>query len=531
VNEQEWLDFTWKEYKSGLSLKVAPIINGKREWFEGEKEFINKLQTINAFNGEIQLLKDTAPSDRTKELVEEILKEVPNKVQEMKDQTLNTDLEFAFYKDKNRGRAIELLAKRILEYHIITLKDTDEILIFNVKTGLYEKGGETFIANKTQWIMEKFGFGDRVNNGFVSEVIGYIKRSSYTDRHKFEAPPYLIPLDNYVMDIRPDGNGLMCYNPSLHFTSKLPIKYNPNAKCPKFDAFLSEVISNEDYATIWELIGYLFYRDYPIQRTIMFVGSGSNGKSTLIRVLERLIGSKNISYLSLHRLETDKFALSNLYEKYANFFADLSSEELKSTATFKMLTGGDTLTGEQKFKEPFFFKNYAKMVFSCNQIPTSKDDTDAYFRRWIIVSFPNKFDEGTTANPNILDEITTEEELSGILNKAIMYLNQLLKNGRFSGNYDLISMRERYQRLSDSVASFCMDNIMYSTQGYIGKKTIYKEYLNYCGKTHSPSVSEKTFFIRLYKQYNLEEQKKETLNGRERVLVGIRFKTEDEKDE
>jgi putative DNA primase/helicase len=110
-----------------------------------------------------------------------------------------------------------------------------------------------------------------------------------------------------------------------------------------------------------------------------------------------------------------------LYGKLANIYADLPAIALKETGIFKMLTGGDTISGEHKFKPRFYFKNYAKLIFSCNQIPQTPDDSDAFYRRWIIVNFPHQFldadqntDKNLVADKNLLAKLTTTSELRHI---------------------------------------------------------------------------------------------------------------------
>src|SRR5207302_7003645 len=109
-------------------------------------------------------------------------------------------------------------------------------------------------------------------------------------------------------------------------------------------------------------------------------------------------------------------------------YADLPDNILKSAGTFKMLTGGDSIMAERKFGHPFLFKNYAKLMFSCNKVPEVQEDSDAFFRRWIIITFPNKF-EGANDDRDMLSKLTTPEELSGIFNWALKGLKRLQQQG------------------------------------------------------------------------------------------------------
>jgi phage/plasmid-associated DNA primase len=76
----------------------------------------------------------------------------------------------------------------------------------------------------------------------------------------------------------------------------------------------------------------------------------------------------------------------------ANVDADVSYDTIFSnTGVLKKLIGNDLHTGESKYKKPFKSRNYVKLFFSCNKIPETEDDTDAFFRRIFIINFTQQF--------------------------------------------------------------------------------------------------------------------------------------------
>lgn len=104
-----------------------------------------------------------------------------------------------------------------------------------------------------------------------------------------------------------------------------------------------------------------------------------------------------------------------------NTFADLKWEKLNDTAPFKMLVSGDSIRAERKYDMPFSFENYAKLIFSCNNIPQSEDEEYAYFKRWLIFHFDNVF-TGEERDTKLFDRISTSEEYSGALNLVLISL-------------------------------------------------------------------------------------------------------------
>jgi len=256
----------------------------------------------------------------------------------------------------------------------------------------------------------------------------------------------------------------------------------------------------------------------------MLVGSGANGKSTFIKLLKKFLGEKNCVAISLQQLTEDRFIKADLFGKLANLYADLSSNALKETGVFKILTGEDLVTADRKFKNPFTFYNYAKLIFSCNYAPRSPDDSDAYYRRWIVINFPNQFlPQLGNEKTNILDELITDEELSGLLNKAIIALKNLLTRGKFTGQKTIQEIREEYIRISDSVGAFVIDMIEIDSNEFIEKKKLYSIYCEYCIKNKYPAVAENTFHKRLQKHIKVEDYRINILGKRSMCWKGIKI--------
>ena len=83
------------------------------------------------------------------------------------------------------------------------------------------------------------------------------------------------------------------------------------------------------------------------------------------------------------------------------------------------------------------------MIFSANLIPKTKDDTTAFFRRWIIINFPNQFlPDNPKTDKDLTKKLTTQEELSGFFNWTLKGLKRLLKNGKFSSGKSVEETRQ-----------------------------------------------------------------------------------------
>lgn len=417
---------------------------------------------------------------------------------------------------KGKGmEAIYNLAIYFLDnYFIITPSDTEEIYIYN--NGIYYPFGKEILCIKIEGMLGMFS-----STSIVNEVLNRIKRRTLRNRRYLVEPKDKICLANGVLNL----NDLMFvpHNPNLIFFNKVPVSYNPTTDCSKIKKFLSEVVSEQDKIILQELVGYCLYKDYSIQKAFILLGKGSNGKSTFLKLLERFLGASNVSSVSLQMLEANRFASSALFGKLANIFADLSSKSLSSTTTFKLLTGEDSIRGEKKFQNEFFFDNYAKLIFATNQVPHSEENSDAFYRRIILIDFPNQFlDE--KADKFLLNKLSTNEELSGFLNFALEGLKRLLANGDFSYNKSLKEVQDLYQKLSDSVASFAFEMLETSVQDYIIKTKLYSIYCEFCRKNKYPIRPENKFHGELQKHITVEAYRPKEADDRPYCWKGIKLK-------
>jgi len=363
-----------------------------------------------------------------------------------------------------------------LELHFLTTEDNKEIYCYN--GGYYEPNGEQIIKNLVEQFLEK-----GTKEYFKNEVYGYIRDLNYQKREIFTPPVNLINLQNGVFNT--ETGELLEHNPGYYFLNELPVTYDPIAKCPHIKKFLDQVVYKGDIPTIQEFFGYCLYRQYHIHKACMFLGGGRNGKSTALTLLKHLLGANNVANKELQALIYNRFAVAALYGKLANVSADISNKALERTGLFKSLTGGDTVDAEKKFKDSFSFVNVAKLIFSANQLPQSEDSTYAFFSRWLLISFPNTF-EGKKCNPNILEELTTQEELSGLFNWSIEGLKRLLTNGAFTYGKTIDEVMEQYKTMSDPVYAYCTEFLKSGTGKHIPKVALWGHYVKWCKENKLP---------------------------------------------
>ncbi len=375
----------------------------------------------------------------------------------------------------------------------VTFRDNEEIRWYS--EGVYLENGETRIKELVHSICEGAESGN-----LCGEIIGKIQRATYVDRKAFtENGAHKIVVRNGILDL--DSYELQSHNPNFYALTRFPLKFEPGAACPRILKFLNGVMRQEDLPVFQEWLGYhLWTTGYPAQKAMMFVGDGGNGKSTVIFVMECFAGKENRAAISLHSLEENRFAPAGLYGKVANLYADLPDRDLKYVGQFKMATGGDPMRAELKNVNAFFFTNTAKLTFSCNKVPKVPEDSTGFFRRWIIIEFPNCFEGSANEDKDLKEKLATDEELSGLLNWAIVGLKRLRDRGwHFSDGKTVEKVREDYIVRSDPLKAFVMHCV--DTEGQedsiVVKQDLYQYYRKHCWIHKVTPQSSDAFFKKI----------------------------------
>lgn len=388
-----------------------------------------------------------------------------------------------------RGEKVKVncptLAEEIMKDDIFkTFRDTEEIMVY--EGGFYRPNGASRIKEQVCHRLLHLTSAHR-----VAEVVNYIAIMTYADREDFDRDPHILNLKNGLLDTM--TLVLKPHTPEYLSTIRIPVKYDLTADCPKVRKFLGEVLLPADIPTIEELFAYCLERSYHIHRGFLFSGDGANGKSTLIELLRAFVGKANCSTTPLQAFDNNRFSTAFLWGKLANLYADIPSTAMRHVGMFKMLTGGDTVQGEKKFQNPFSFSNFAKLVFSTNKPPKVQgEDSLAFWRRWIIISFPNQF-MGSAADKGMLKKLTENGELSGLLNVALRGLERLKQNGDFTYAASPDEVAELYLKASDPIYAFLTERCVIKPERWTSKDDLYEAYKCFSLAHKLPTMGKESF--------------------------------------
>jgi len=183
------------------------------------------------------------------------------------------------------------------------------------------------------------------------------------------------------------------------------------------------------------------------------------------------------------------------------------------------------MKAERKHCQPFDFENYAKLVFSANEIPQSEDKTYAYFRRWIIFFFENVFEDNK--DTSLIDKLTTEKEMSGLLNLALVALRQLIKDNGFIHIDDIAKIEKDYTLNSNNVERFVRERceITGNDEYYIICRELWGNYFEFCKQNSLHCKDDNVFGMEL-RGLGVTRRQIRINHEREYCYIGIRLKQE-----
>lgn len=437
---------------------------------------------------------------------------------------------------KQENKATEEVVQFLLKHHsIYSIKQDSVNEIWFYQDGVYKPNGESHIKELCRLL-----FKDAFTPQRANKVIAKIQADTFIEANDFflqeQANINEIPCANGILNI--ETFKLHPFTPDKIFFNKINALYDPSVDCPIIKKFFEDVLKDPaDIEVIFEIIGTMLRKKYFPQKAVMFLGNGENGKGITESLIKTFLGAENCSSIPLNQMTSDSFSVSEMFGKLANLAGDISNTDLKDTGRFKELSSGtDMVSAHRKFKQDLRFVNYAKMVFSCNELPRSYDLTHGFWRRWVLLEFPYTFlnrkeydlaQDKTNiklADSDIFSKITTQKELSGLLNEALKGLKRVLQNKQYTYTKSTSDIMDFWIRKSDSFTAFCFDCLEEDPQGIIPKKEIRKAFGRYCRELKLKGASDQNIKVVLENMFGVFESRRTFEGNFDPVWEGIKFK-------
>ncbi len=399
-------------------------------------------------------------------------------------------------------------------------------LLYHWEGGVYRPNGQRVVERRVKELCEAW---ERTKS-WSPELATRVCQWLLVDAHELweRSPADTLNCRNGLLDI--GTRTLRPHSPEYLSTVQIAATFDPEAECHQIDKFVRDVFPEDSRHLAYEIAGWLMVPDTSIQKSVLLLGEGANGKSVWLSLLETFLGKENVSTLSLHRIEADKFAAARLVGKLCNIGTDLPTAALAGTSMFKALVGGDTITAERKFETSFEFRPFVRLLFSANTAPRSEDATHGFFRRWLVIPFNRTFDESDkdTVPRAVLDaQLSEPGELSGMLNRALDALSKI-REGRFTESATTRAALDEFRRTTDPLAVWLDQNTVEHHDAVIPKDELRRAYAKTCQDTGRPIMPETQFTAALRRLRPKVEPAQRRINGRPtRVFLGLGFMAPD----
>lgn len=294
------------------------------------------------------------------------------------------------------------------------------------------------------------------------------------------------------------------FSPEIIVKNKIPVPYIKDSYYEVTDKTLNKIAVNDKKirAILEEILGYILFRSNEFSYTFILTGNGSNGKSSYLKLIMKLVGEENKAALDLKELD-QRFKTAELFGKLVNIGDDISKGYIKESSTWKKLSTGEPLNVERKGKDPFDFRNYAKLIFSANEMPRINDYTDGLSRRLLIIPFNAKFSpKDPDYDPFIERKLSSSESMQYVLNLALKGLKRLLENNGFTKSKAVEKELESYQEENNPVLSFLAEVDPVVENAVVSD--IYQQYLVFCRENSINALGNIHFSKEIKKLKNVE---------------------------
>jgi len=402
------------------------------------------------------------------------------------------------------------------------------LYVYDDDAGIYEPRGRAFVEK----LLERAA-GDFVSNQVANEVAGKIERMTTERGSQFERDPERIVVANGVLDLH--TGELDPFTPTEYHRTKLDVAWNPDAGDPTaIDEFLHDIVEDGDVPTLYRLIAHTVYKEYVGEKAAILIGSGQNGKSMFLDLIEAFLGGHNVTHRELQDFDDDGFAANNLEGKLANLATEIGEQTLSDTTTFKKLTGRDTMDAPVKFEKPITFENYATLMFATNEMPVFGQDNHAIWRRWVYVDFPYTFDADDVAAKDPIPKhvlkrrLTQESELEALLVRCQQEIQRWHEDHDerwFADAMPPEEVRDKMKKAAEPIFNFattCLD-VGDADDTYVEKSIVRAAYRAYADEEDLPTIPENEFGKRLValRDFQIEPTQRRIDGSRCRVYEGI----------
>lgn len=405
---------------------------------------------------------------------------------------LSEELIQKFHKFSEKGKPYDVIDARISNYII----EKNNLMIISGKpfyyvAGVYreDKNGvmiKTLIRN---CMIEELQTAPRIERVYKLLISDFRIQQDPDEVNLY--PKEWINFKNGMLDVK---NGeLHNHLPEYKAISQIPHNYKSGLKIEDttfYEFIQSRIPDKDNQKMLLEFMGMCLFSEIFFQKFMILTGKGNCGKSVILNEVLRLTGTENVSAIPLQKI-SDRFTTAKLLYKTVNCCGDLENSPLRDTSVIKQLTGEDLVQGEYKGGEIFFFKNRAKFVFSCNELPQVLDDrSNGFYRRLLIIRFN---DEGAFI-PDLETKLNNEKEIETVISGLVEGAKRALDRGQIHESGANLGEITRMKTESDTTEAFIEECCNRDSKARIKRPDLLAAYESFCKEEEREPLRKTAFY-------------------------------------
>ena len=361
----------------------------------------------------------------------------------------------------------------------------------------------------------------------IQALVGLLKMSKdiKVSDDELDTDNYLFNVNGITLNLK-NGKGFPP-EPTNLITKRSKFIYDKDAKCPTWDMFLLQIFNKDTdlIRFVQKAMGYSLSGDVREQCLFILWGTGANGKSTFLNVLQELFGD----YACTTGTETFMKKTSEQSNDLARLkgirlvtTTEVEQGKALSESLIKQITGGDEITARFLYGEYFSFKPTFKIFMATNHKPKIRGADNGIWRRIKMIPFT------VTIPAEQRDKTLTEKliaENSGILNWLIQGYALWRKEG-LNEPEAIRDANEEYRMDMDAVGTFVNDcfDLDASMRWRLPNQMLYQTYIKWCNANNERVMSQKWLTMRM-----CEKGFKRMVSNTGRIWLGLARKPQWEK--
>lgn len=316
----------------------------------------------------------------------------------------------------------------------------------------------------------------------------------------FEAAPYGLGFSNGFLTIEDGAVVIRPHHPQHLCRFAYDFAYAPRAEHPLLDQFFHVVFrgeSDEDRRKLpmllQEFVGAcLFGRAWQYEKVLLMVGAGGNGKSQWLEIARSIFPTGSLSALPPQKW-SEPYSIEQLAGKLANFVDEIPEREITSHATFKGVVSGQPTVAQRKYRDNVEFRPICGQMWSANNLFSTTDTSDGFFRRFLIVPF-NWKPNAAEAKVDIGKEIGQRERRALVSWAIDGYVRLLANKGRFTVPGIVAERTAAWTAEADRVRLFLLAIYEHHAGAeWFAIGELYKRYEQWCDQMNLLTVSKPKF--------------------------------------